>query len=284
MIDPATADVTARVAECLARFGWPASHPVVKRALHFLEQDQCEDGAWFGRWGVNYVYGTSGVLRALEPMGLTGKAYAQRGADWLRSVQYANGGFGESIASYADPSQKGRGPVTASQTAWGVIGLLAAAGPDDSSARRAMQFLLDTQTPQGSWEESEFTGTGFPEVFYLKYHLYRHNFPLYALARYRNALSGAGEFRFALISPDSLETWRAERRRGRRRSLARMGRRQIQSVAQAGRKGWARRNGGGAGHGHSNGGGTAAQNSNGSSVAGDPGIQTSKQNGRRGGA
>lgn len=285
MIDPATADVTARVVECLARFGWPASHPVVKRALHFLEQDQSEDGSWFGRWGVNYVYGTSGVLRALEPLGLAAKGYAQRGADWLRSVQYAGGGFGESIASYADAGQKGRGTVTASQTAWGLIGLLAAAGPSDPSAQRALQYLLETQTPQGSWEESEFTGTGFPEVFYLKYHLYRHNFPLYALARNRNAQAGAGEFRFALISPESLEAWRAERRRRRgRRSLARMGRRQTGISGSPGARRWIRGNGNGAGHSHGGRTGAPGKNGHGKGAAEEFGIHDSKDNGRRGDA
>jgi squalene-hopene/tetraprenyl-beta-curcumene cyclase len=217
MIDPATADVTARVVECLARLGWPATHPVLKRALHFLQQDQCEDGSWFGRWGVNYVYGTSGVLRALEPLGLARQAWALRGAQFLKDVQQGSGGFGESIASYDHPELKGQGTVTASQTAWGLIGLLASEGPADPSAEFALELLLSSQTPEGTWEEGEFTGTGFPKVFYLKYHLYRHSFPLYAVARFRNMVAGSGEFRSMLISPESLESWRAERRRGRRR-------------------------------------------------------------------
>jgi len=220
MIDPATADVTARVAECLARMGWSATHPVMKRALHFLQQDQGEDGSWFGRWGVNYVYGTGGVLRALEAMGLARQPYALRGVQWLKSVQQADGGFGESIASYDDPAQKGCGATTASQTSWGLIGILASTGPEDRAAERALEFLLSSQTREGSWEEAEFTGTGFPKVFYLKYHLYRHYFPLYALARYRNMVSGAGEYRSMLISPESLEAWRAERRKGRPRARA----------------------------------------------------------------
>jgi len=218
MIDPATADVTARVVECLARLGWSPCHPVLKQALHFLEQDQCEDGSWFGRWGVNYVYGTSGVLRALEPLGLSRRVPALGGVQWLKSVQQANGGFGESIASYNRPELKGKGTVTASQTAWGLIGLLASAGPADRSAQRALEFLLSSQTLEGTWQEEEFTGTGFPEVFYLKYHLYRHNFPLYAVARFRNMTGESGEYRSMLISPESLEAWRAERKKGSRRS------------------------------------------------------------------
>jgi squalene-hopene/tetraprenyl-beta-curcumene cyclase len=187
MIDPSTADVTARVLECLGRFGWPASHPVVQRGLAFLRRDQTPEGAWYGRWGVNYVYGTSGVLRALEALGLQGAEECGRAAAWLRSVQNSDGGFGESIASYDDPSLKGRGTSTASQTAWALIGLLAAGGSGDPAAR-AVHFLLDRQNPDGSWDEKEFTGTGFPRVFYLKYHLYRSSFPVYALARYRNVL------------------------------------------------------------------------------------------------
>jgi squalene-hopene/tetraprenyl-beta-curcumene cyclase len=217
MIDPATADITARVSECLARFGWPITHPVLKRAMHFLQQDQCEDGSWFGRWGVNYVYGTGGVLRALEPLGLARQPMALRGVEWLKRVQNPDGGFGETLASYDDPKLKGKGPSTASQTAWGLIGLLAAAGPADPATQRAVEYLLRTQTREGTWEEAEFTGTGFPRVFYLKYHLYRHYFPLYALARYRNMVTGAGEYRSMLISPESLDAWRVEHKRRKRR-------------------------------------------------------------------
>lgn len=187
MIDPSTADVTARVIECLGRFGWPASHPVIQRALRFLGRDQHSDGSWYGRWGVNYVYGTGGVLRALETLGLTARDFAQKAVAWLRAAQNPDGGFGESLASYDDASRKGQGRSTPSQTAWGLIGLLAATRGDDASVRRAVDFLLATQNPDGSWDEHEFTGTGFPRVFYLKYHLYRNYFPLYALARCRNA-------------------------------------------------------------------------------------------------
>ncbi len=205
MIDPSTADVTARVAECLGRFGWPATHPVIQRAVKFLLKDQWKDGSWYGRWGVNYVYGTGGVLRALETVGLTARDYAQRAVEWLRSAQNSDGGFGESIASYDDSSSKAKGGSTPSQTAWGLIGLLAAVKPSDSAVERAVCFLLDRQNSDGSWDEHEFTGTGFPRVFYLKYHYYRLYFPLYALARYRNLQNETREFHGVSVSPQEFE-------------------------------------------------------------------------------
>ncbi len=204
MIDPSTADVTARVLECLGRFGWPAAHPVVQRGLAFLRRDQTPEGAWYGRWGVNYIYGTSGVLRALEALGLGSEEECQRAAAWLRAVQNSDGGFGESAASYDDPSRKGQGSSTASQTAWALIGLLAA-GDLGGPAARAVRFLLDRQNPDGSWDEKEFTGTGFPRVFYLKYHLYRNSFPVYALARYRNLLDSAQPARAAKLASEAFE-------------------------------------------------------------------------------
>ena len=194
MIDPSTADVTARVLECLGRFGWPAEHPAVQRGLRFLLQDQCEDGSWFGRWGVNYIYGTSGVLRALETVSLTAKEYCQRAVRWLRTVQKADGSFGESLRSYHEPATKGQGDSTASQTAWGLIGLLAGADTSDPAIQRAAAYLIEQQNSDGSWSEDEFTGTGFPCVFYLKYHLYRNSFPLYALARFRNQAQEARQY------------------------------------------------------------------------------------------
>jgi len=194
MIDPSTADVTARVLECLGRFGWPAEHPAVQRAVKFLLKDQCEDGSWFGRWGVNYVYGTSGVLRSLETVSLTAQDYCQRAVEWLKSVQKPDGSFGESLRSYDVESSKGQGNSTASQTAWGLIGLLAAAGPGDPSSSKAAEYLVTQQNGDGSWDEDDFTGTGFPCVFYLKYHLYRNSFPVYALARFHNQSRQAEEF------------------------------------------------------------------------------------------
>jgi squalene-hopene/tetraprenyl-beta-curcumene cyclase len=205
MIDPSTADVTARVVECLGRYGWPAMHPVIERAVRFLVKDQTEDGSWFGRWGVNYVYGTSGVLRALEMVALSAREYCQRAVGWLREVQNSDGGFGESIASYYDPVRKGVGVSTASQTAWGLIGLLAAGEPEDPAVGLAVNHLVRQQQTDGSWGESEFTGTGFPCVFYLKYHLYRNYFPLYALSRYRNMTHKIVQFCGLQVRPQEFE-------------------------------------------------------------------------------
>jgi len=201
MIDPSTADVTARVLECLGRFGWPAEHPAIQRALGFLLKDQCKDGSWFGRWGVNYIYGTSGVLRALETVSLTAREYCQRAVVWLRTVQKADGSFGESLLSYDAPSTKGQGPSTASQTAWGLIGLLAGVGANDPAVTKAVSYLVHRQQEDGSWSEPDFTGTGFPGVFYLKYHLYRNSFPVYALARYANQSRRSEEYSALKLNP-----------------------------------------------------------------------------------
>ena len=190
MLDPSTADVTARALECLGHMGWPATHPVIARAHEYLKREQEKDGSWFGRWGVNYIYGTSGVLRALEAAGVESEAESQRAAGWLRSVQNPDGGFGETILSYYATLHKAKGKSTASQTAWGLIGLLAAVSPDDPAVARAVAWLVSHQNEDGTWDEAEFTGTGFPQVFYLKYHLYRNSFPLYALARYDNLRKG----------------------------------------------------------------------------------------------
>ncbi|TAM82583.1 MAG: squalene--hopene cyclase [Acidobacteria bacterium] len=205
MIDPSTADVTARVLECIARLGWPASHPAVQSGLSYLRKEQTAEGAWYGRWGVNYVYGTSGVLRMLEAFGLGRIQEAQRGADWLCAVQNRDGGFGESCASYDDPSLKGRGASTPSQTAWGLIGLLATRNVDDPAVIRSVQYLLEEQTEEGFWKEDEFTGTGFPRVFYLCYTLYRDTFPLYALAHYQSLRSKRGQTESIRFSPAEFE-------------------------------------------------------------------------------
>src|SRR2546423_6462579 len=142
MTVPPAADVPARVVECLGRFGWPAEHPAIQRAVKFLRKDQCEDGAWFGRWGVNYVYGTSGVLRALETVSLNAREYCKRAVNWLKTVQKPDGSFGESLRSYDEPATKGQGNSTPSQTAWGLIGLLAAADAGDPAIAKAAAWLV----------------------------------------------------------------------------------------------------------------------------------------------
>jgi squalene-hopene/tetraprenyl-beta-curcumene cyclase len=207
MLDPSTADVTARAIECLGQMGWPSTHPVIERAKAYLRRRQENDGSWFGRWGVNYVYGTSGVLRALEAVGLGSLAEGRRAAEWLRSVQNADGGFGETVLSYYDASLKGQGKSTASQTAWGLIGLLAvdSATVNDPAVERAVAWLVSHQNQDGTWDEAEFTGTGFPQVFYLKYHLYRNSFPLYALARYDNLRRNRGGFAGIQVRPEEIE-------------------------------------------------------------------------------
>jgi squalene-hopene/tetraprenyl-beta-curcumene cyclase len=205
MLDPSTADVTARALECLGQMGWQATHPAVERGRAFVRHEQESDGSWFGRWGVNYVYGTSGVVRALETLGLGLTEESKRAADWLKSVQNTDGGFGESILSYYDKTLKAKGKSTASQTAWGVIGLMAVVGADDPAVERAVDWLVSHQNDDGSWDEPEFTGTGFPQVFYLKYHLYRNSFPLYALGRYENLRNGRERYVGVQVAAEDLQ-------------------------------------------------------------------------------
>jgi squalene-hopene/tetraprenyl-beta-curcumene cyclase len=213
MIDPSTGDLTARVLEYLGRLKWPASDPRIQRAVRFLKRDQTAEGPWYGRWGVNYLYGTSGALRALETLGLQKETASQRAVAWLRAVQNPDGGFGESCGSYHDPDLKARGHSTASQTAWALIGLLAAGETSEPAVKQAVGYLLDQQRENGTWAEATFTGTGFPRVFYLKYHLYRNVFPLYALARYRNVLYGSSEFEALRFSPEEFPPRNGNRRR-----------------------------------------------------------------------
>ncbi len=182
MLDPPTVDITARVLEMLATYGYTQEHPAVRRAIQFIRREQEPDGSWFGRWGVNYVYGTMLALRGLEAIGMDNHEPAiQQAAEWIRSVQNPDGGWGESCASYDDPALRGNGPSTASQTAWAVLGLLAAGDTRSDCVARGIAFLLKAQRKDGSWDEKPYTGTGFPRVFYLNYHLYRQYFPLLAL-------------------------------------------------------------------------------------------------------
>jgi squalene-hopene/tetraprenyl-beta-curcumene cyclase len=189
MIDPSTPDLTARVLESLGQLGRRVGDPAVDRAVKYLRQTQEADGSWFGRWGVNYVYGTWQVLTGLRAIGVpTEDPMMVAGANWLLAYQQASGGWGESPDSYADPRLRGQGPATASQTAWAVLGLLAAGLHHHPATARGIHYLLDTQSEDGSWDEPEFTGTGFPRVFYLRYHLYPIYFPLMALSRYTVAI------------------------------------------------------------------------------------------------
>lgn len=193
MLDPPTVDITGRVLEMLATYGYDQNHSVVQRAIRFIRTQQEPDGSWFGRWGVNYVYGTMQVLRGLEAVGVDNhEPYVLQAAEWLRMVQNSDGGWGETCGSYDDPGTRGVGPSTPSQTAWAVLGLLAAGDTRSDSVHRGIAYLLRTQNKNGSWNEKEFTGTGFPRVFYLAYHLYRNYFSLLALTTYAQALAAPG--------------------------------------------------------------------------------------------
>jgi squalene-hopene/tetraprenyl-beta-curcumene cyclase len=185
MLDPSTADITGRVLEMLGSYGYDTTHPAVRRGIDFLRREQEPDGAWYGRWGVNYIYGTWQVLKGLRVVGEPLNApYVQRAQEWLRAHQNADGGWGETCDTYNDPSLRGTGPSTPSQTAWAVMGLMAAGDTESPALRRGIDYLCATQSPEGTWEESQFTGTGFPKVFYLRYHLYRLYFPIFALGMY----------------------------------------------------------------------------------------------------
>jgi squalene-hopene/tetraprenyl-beta-curcumene cyclase len=190
MIDPSTADITARVLESFAGLGIRPDSDIHQRALSFIWKDQQADYCWYGRWGVNYIYGTWQVIVGLVANGIApSDPRIRRAVGWLKDHQQNSGGWGETASSYDDPTLRGTGVPTASQTAWALLGLIAANEADSDSARRGIDYLLSTQQPDGTWNETQFTGTGFPRVFYLKYHYYPLYFPLMALARYAKAVS-----------------------------------------------------------------------------------------------
>jgi squalene-hopene/tetraprenyl-beta-curcumene cyclase len=192
MLDPECADITARILELLGYEGYSVDHPQVKDALRYIRKQQEEDGSWYGRWGVNYIYGTWQVLRGLRAMNLDmHQPWLLKAGAWLESVQHDDGGWGERCNTYDDPVFKGRGPSTASQTAWAVMGLCAFDDPENPALKRGIEYLTRTQNADGSWTEHETTGTGFPKVFYLKYDIYRNAWPLLALATYRKILERA---------------------------------------------------------------------------------------------
>lgn len=186
MIDPSHVDLTGRILEMLAAFGYDRSDPPIARAVAFLEDRQEDDGTWFGRWGCNYIYGTWLALSGLEAAGVDlDRPRYRRSVEWIRRQQNDDGGWGETLASYEDPSLKGTGKSTASQTAWALMGLFTADDYDSAAVRDGVRYLLRTQHADGSWSDDRWTGTGFPEVFYLKYHMYPVYFPILALAKYR---------------------------------------------------------------------------------------------------
>jgi squalene-hopene/tetraprenyl-beta-curcumene cyclase len=185
MIDPATSDITARTLESLSHFGFTLEDDCVQRAIEFLKRDQCADGSWFGRWGSNYIYGTWQVLRGLRSIGEDMRQpYIRRAVAWLKNIQNPDGGWGETLGSYDDPHFKGKGATTASQTAWALMGLISAGEVHSPEVMCGIQHLISRQNVNGSWDETLFTGTGFPRVFYLRYHYYCHYFPLMALGMY----------------------------------------------------------------------------------------------------
>lgn len=205
MIDPPSADVTAHVIESLVRIGYPKDAPALRRAVKYLWNEQESDGSWFGRWGVNYIYGVGAALPALEAAGEDMNSEpARQAVAWLIDHQNEDGGWGESCASYADPAFAGRGPSAPSQTAWALLALISAGECESEAARRGLRYLTDTQREDGTWDEPWFTGTGFPGYgvgrkvetvqrqgselsagFMIKYHLYRNYWPLMALGRFR---------------------------------------------------------------------------------------------------
>ena len=191
MLDPSCSDLTGRTLELLGYLDWDKRDRRVIRAINHLKRTQCDDGSWYGRWGVNYIYGTWQVLRGLRAIDFDmNENWVRRGRDWLASCQNDDGGWGESCNTYDDPTLKGKGPSTASQTSWALMGLIAAGDTESAAVQTGLQYLLDNQNADGSWSEDEITGTGFPKVFYLKYDMYRNNFPLLALATYENARAG----------------------------------------------------------------------------------------------
>ena len=175
--------------ELLGTFNFPKNHTAVVRGLEFLKAEQEPEGPWWGRWGVNYIYGTWSVLGGLAAIGedMT-QPYIKKAVNWLKSKQNLDGGWGEVCESYDDRSLMGCGPSTPSQTSWALLSLFLAGEVHSKAALRGVEYLVATQKQDGSWDEDAFTGTGFPKFFMIKYHIYRNCFPLTALGRYRRLL------------------------------------------------------------------------------------------------
>jgi squalene-hopene/tetraprenyl-beta-curcumene cyclase len=197
MLDPPTVDITGRLLEMLALYGFTRDDKRVEKAVQFVLKEQATDGSWFGRWGVNYLYGTFLVLRGLEAIGMWNhEPCILQATEWIRMVQNSDGGWGETCGTYDDELQRGIGPSTPSQTAWALLGLLAGGDSRSDSVAKGVRWLIERQHADGSWDElvpgrngeSYYTGTGFPRVFYLGYHLYKQYFPLMALTTYKKAM------------------------------------------------------------------------------------------------
>ncbi len=192
LVDPSTADLTGRCIEMLAMLGYDKTFPPIARAIEFLQQDQEPCGAWFGRWGVNYIYGTWAVLVGLGALGEDpNQPWLRKAVKWLKDIQNSDGGWGESCDTYNDPTLAGSGESTASQTAWALLGLMAMGETESEAVEKGISYLVRNFDRAKGWKEASFTGTGFPRVFYLRYHGYSHYFPVWALgvyARYRQGL------------------------------------------------------------------------------------------------
>jgi squalene-hopene/tetraprenyl-beta-curcumene cyclase len=210
MLDPSAADITGRVLEMLGSLGYGPTFPPAERAIDYLRRQQESEGCWFGRWGVNYIYGTCFALRGLAAIGYDmTEGTCMQAAEWIRSLQNADGGWGETADSYHRPELRGIGPSTAAQTAWALMAIFSTGDYYSESAVRGVKYLLDHQR-DGGWEDVTWTGTGFPKVFYLKYHLYSHYFPMLALAEYHRHHAGTGAQSFR-----GLPDWQRPLDRGR---------------------------------------------------------------------
>jgi squalene-hopene/tetraprenyl-beta-curcumene cyclase len=191
MIDPSTADITGRVLEAMGCAGYDMTNEQAKKGIAFIKKNQEKDGSCWGRWGVNYIYGTWSALGGLASIGEDmSKPYVGRAVGWLKSCQKPDGGWGECCDSYKDPTLKSYGKSAPSQTAWAMMGLMAAGEEMSQEVERGALFLLNSQKPDGTWSEEEFTGTGFPKFFMIRYHNYRNCFPLMALGMYQSLIAG----------------------------------------------------------------------------------------------